>query len=249
MPVCSHCGKEVSEGIKFCPECGERLKKEFTPEETEKYIRELDASVEEEKPAKKTKTTKKQLTVAIVGCIIGVIAIIAAVVICTPEGVVPASRRPAVATFVEEWNTFAQDAFPHLNLNIPIKELVPVADGDWATTYFYRFWEGATKDEYHRFEIVFAKEGSPLQRSGTIAVSVVSNRYYDAERIIASWGLLIATMLPDGRLEDTGDILRELEAIDTDADIYDHFKEITKSGIVFGFDGFGQTLTLYADQL
>jgi len=84
MPVCSHCGKEVSEGIKFCPECGERLKKEFTPEETEKYIRELDASVEEEKPAKKTKTTKKQLTVGIVGCIIGVIAIIAAVAICTP---------------------------------------------------------------------------------------------------------------------------------------------------------------------
>jgi|GEM_PF-4588239 len=89
MPVCSHCGKEVSEGIKFCPECGERLKKEFTPEEKEKYIQELEASVKEEKPAKKAKTTKKQLRVGIVGCIIGVIAIIAAVVICTapPEPV------------------------------------------------------------------------------------------------------------------------------------------------------------------
>jgi len=249
MPVCSHCGKEVSEGIKFCPECGERIKKGFTCEEREKYIQELQASVKEEKPAEKPKRTKKGLVVAIVGCIMGVIAIIAVVVICTPEGVVPASRRPAVATFVEEWNTFAQDAFPHLNQNIPIKELVPVADGDWATTYFYRFWEGATEDEYHRLEIVFAKEGDPLQRAGTIVVFAVSNRYYDDERIIASWGLLIATMLPDGRLEDTGDILRELEVIDTDAGIYDHFKEITRSGIVFGFDGFGQKLALYAEQL
>jgi len=59
MPVCPNCGKEVSEGIKFCPECGERLKKEFTPEEKEKYIRELDASVEEEKPAKKAKKQRR----------------------------------------------------------------------------------------------------------------------------------------------------------------------------------------------
>jgi len=83
MPFCPKCGKEVSEGIKFCPECGERLKEGFTSEEREKYIQELEASVEEEKPAKKAKTTKKQLRVGIVGCIIGVIAIIAAVVICT----------------------------------------------------------------------------------------------------------------------------------------------------------------------
>jgi len=27
MPFCSHCGKELSEGVSFCPECGERLKK------------------------------------------------------------------------------------------------------------------------------------------------------------------------------------------------------------------------------
>jgi len=82
MPVCSHCGKEVSEGIKFCPECGERLKKGFTSEEREKYIQELEAPVEEEKPAKKAKTTKKQLRVGIVVCIISVIAIIAIVAVC-----------------------------------------------------------------------------------------------------------------------------------------------------------------------
>ena len=85
MPVCSHCGKEVSEGIKFCPECGERLKKEFTPEEKEKYIQELETSVEEEKPAEKAKTTKKKLAGGIAVLIIAVIIIIAAVAICTPS--------------------------------------------------------------------------------------------------------------------------------------------------------------------
>ena len=44
-------------------------------------------------------------------------------------------------------------------------------------------------------------------------------------------------------------VLPEFEVIGSDADIYDHFKEITKSGIVFGFYGFGERLTLYADQL
>ena len=84
MPVCSHCGKEVSEGVSFCPDCGERLKKGFTPEETEKYIQELEASVKEEKPAEKAKTTKKQLAGGIAVLIIAVIIIIAAVAICTP---------------------------------------------------------------------------------------------------------------------------------------------------------------------
>jgi len=31
MPFCSHCGKEVSEDGSFCPNCGDRLKKGFTP--------------------------------------------------------------------------------------------------------------------------------------------------------------------------------------------------------------------------
>ena len=85
MPFCPNCGKEVSEGIKFCPECGERLKKEFTPEEKEKYIQGLEASVKEEKPAEKAKTTKKQLAGGIAILITVVIIIIAAVAICTPN--------------------------------------------------------------------------------------------------------------------------------------------------------------------
>ena len=28
MPFCANCGKEVVQGIKFCPECGKGLKKE-----------------------------------------------------------------------------------------------------------------------------------------------------------------------------------------------------------------------------
>ncbi|HUX49142.1 MAG TPA: zinc ribbon domain-containing protein [Dehalococcoidia bacterium] len=85
MPVCSHCGKEVSEGIKFCPECGERLKKEFTPEEKEKYTQELEASVEKEKPAEKPKRTKSQLAGGIVGSIVAIIIIIAAISTCIPS--------------------------------------------------------------------------------------------------------------------------------------------------------------------
>jgi len=85
MPVCSHCGKEVSEGIKFCPECGERLKKEFTPEEKETYIQGLEASVKEEKPAEKPKRTKSQLAGGIVGSIVAIIIIIAAISTCIPS--------------------------------------------------------------------------------------------------------------------------------------------------------------------
>lgn len=85
MPFCANCGTEVSEGIKFCPECGERLKKEFTPEEKEKYIQELEASVKKEKPAEKAKTTKKQLAGGIAVLVVAAIIIIAAVAICTPQ--------------------------------------------------------------------------------------------------------------------------------------------------------------------
>ena len=84
MPFCSHCGKEVSEDVSFCPNCGERLKKGFTPEEKQKYIQELEAPVKEEKPAEKAKTTKKKLAGGIAVLIIAVIIIIAAVAICTP---------------------------------------------------------------------------------------------------------------------------------------------------------------------
>lgn len=49
MPVCPHCGNEISEGVSFCSDCGERIKKGFTPEEREKYIQELEVSTVEEK--------------------------------------------------------------------------------------------------------------------------------------------------------------------------------------------------------
>ena len=84
MPFCPHCGKEVSEGIKFCPECGERLKKDFTNKEKEEYIQELEASDKEEKPAERPKRTKSQLAGIIVGSIVAITIIIAAVVICAP---------------------------------------------------------------------------------------------------------------------------------------------------------------------
>jgi hypothetical protein len=110
MPVCSHCGKEVSEGVSFCPDCGERLKKGFTPEETEKYIRELDASVEEEKPAEKAKTTKKQLAGGIAALIIVVIIIIAAIAICTPSETpsLTASEQNYAATMADHSSRFVE---------------------------------------------------------------------------------------------------------------------------------------------
>ena len=103
MPFCPHCGKEVSEGIKFCPECGERLKKEFTPEEKEKYIQELEASAKEEKPAERPKRTKSQLAGIIVGSIVAITIIIAAVVICTPPKLpaLTASEQNYAATMAD----------------------------------------------------------------------------------------------------------------------------------------------------
>ena len=47
MPYCPNCGKEIAEDVLFCPQCGQRLKQGFTPEERQKYIEELEASIEE----------------------------------------------------------------------------------------------------------------------------------------------------------------------------------------------------------
>ena len=56
MPVCPHCGEEVSEGITYCPDCGQRLKKGFTPEERQQHIDELRGiSVEREGEVKQGK--------------------------------------------------------------------------------------------------------------------------------------------------------------------------------------------------
>jgi len=87
MPFCPNCGKEVSEGITFCPECGQRIKEGFTPEERQKYIEKLKTSIEEEKPAKKTKIARKKLAGIIVACIIGVFI---AIGIATSGGETPA---------------------------------------------------------------------------------------------------------------------------------------------------------------
>jgi len=61
VPVCPNCGKEVGEGVVHCNDCGERLKKGFTPEERQQYIEELQASIEEEKSDNKAKLTNGQL--------------------------------------------------------------------------------------------------------------------------------------------------------------------------------------------
>jgi len=117
MPFCPHCGKEVSEGIKFCPECGERLKKEFTPEEKEKYIQELEVSVDEEKSAEKPKRPKSQLVGIIVGSIAAIIIIIAAVAICSPPELpsLTASERNYVAA-MEDHISQLDEAMSNLNV-------------------------------------------------------------------------------------------------------------------------------------
>lgn len=110
MPSCSHCGKEVSEDVSFCPDCGERLKKGFTPEEEQKYIQELEVSVKEEKPAEKAKTTKKKWVGGIVVLITAVIIIIAAVAICTPTKLpsLTASEQNYCTTIVDHSSTVGE---------------------------------------------------------------------------------------------------------------------------------------------
>lgn len=60
MPFCPNCGKETGKGITFCPECGQRIKEEFTPEERQKYIEELKASMDEKKRAEKELKEKQK---------------------------------------------------------------------------------------------------------------------------------------------------------------------------------------------
>lgn len=116
MPVCSYCGKEVSEGIKFCPECGERLKKEFTPEEKEKYIQELEASVKGEKPAEKPKLTKKQWAGGIAVIIAVVITITAAIAVCTPpESPSITASEQNYATTMAEHSSSVGEAMSNLS--------------------------------------------------------------------------------------------------------------------------------------
>ncbi len=95
MPFCPNCGKEVSKDTKFCPKCGQRLKEGFTPEDRQKYIEEFKASVEGEKPPKKTKMSKKKLAGIIGSCIIAVIVIAMAI------SSQPTATHPSVTTTYE----------------------------------------------------------------------------------------------------------------------------------------------------
>lgn len=55
MEVCTNCGRQMEESVEYCPDCGQRLKKCFTPEERDRYLRDLQASIDEEKSRKKAK--------------------------------------------------------------------------------------------------------------------------------------------------------------------------------------------------
>lgn len=105
MPFCSNCGKEVSEDTKFCPECGQRLKEGFTPEERQKYIEELKASGEEKRPAEKAKMAKKKLAGIIIASIIAVFVVIGVATNPgepTPTPIPPPAEQPLPAAPSEE---------------------------------------------------------------------------------------------------------------------------------------------------
>ncbi len=53
MVICTHCGRQTDGSLEYCPDCGQRLKEGFTPEERERYLRDLRASTDEEKSRKK----------------------------------------------------------------------------------------------------------------------------------------------------------------------------------------------------
>jgi hypothetical protein len=60
MQICPHCGRQIEGSVEYCPDCGERVKKGFTPEEREKYLRELQGFIEKEGADKKTKLVNRQ---------------------------------------------------------------------------------------------------------------------------------------------------------------------------------------------
>jgi hypothetical protein len=190
------------------------------------------------------KINRKVLVPAVIAVITGIV--LAAALASPRED--PTGEPEAMASFVEEWNALAGESFADLDLTIPIEGLQLVAEGDTATTYEFRFWHGATTGEYHKISVSLAKEGNPHKRAGTMTVSVESNRSLDTERLLVSWGLLIAALLPDGTLEDATDVLRELEVVGPDVDLQNHWKEITRGGLLFGFEGFQSFFLMYGYQ-
>ena len=185
---------------------------------------------------------KKRFIVPIVAAVI-IAIVLTAVFASRPE--TPNGDPDLIASFIQEWNALAEDNFAHLNLGIAGEGLRLVADGAQATTYEFRFWDGPSRGEYHKVSLSLAKEGNPYWKAGTVRVSVASSASPDTERLTASWGLLIAAMLPDGTLADATDVLRELEVIDSDVDLTNIWRETTRNGFRFGFEGFEAFFLMY----
>ena len=178
-----------------------------------------------------------------------IVAIVLASALGSPGQETPTPEPDLIASFVNEWNALAEDSPADLNLNIAVSRLRLVADGDRATTYEFRFWDGASRGEYHKISLSLAKEGNPHRKAGTLSASVESNRAPDTERLMASWGLLIATMLPGGTLADASDILRELGVIGPDVNLENIWRETTREGFRFGFEGFQSFFLMYGYEL
>ena len=190
----------------------------------------------------KSVKVKKKVAIPIVVAVI--IAVVMVAVFASPAEA-PADEPDLIASSIERWNTLAEDSVPHLDLSIAVEGLRLVADGAQATTYEFRFWDGPSIGEYHKVSLSLAKEGNPYWKAGTVRLSVASNRSPHAERLMASWGLLIATILPDGTLAEAGDVLRELEVIGSDVDLTNIWRETTMGGLVFGFEGFEAFSLMY----
>jgi hypothetical protein len=189
---------------------------------------------------------KKKAAIPIVTA--AVIAVVLVAIFASPAET-PTAEPDLVASFAERWNTLAEDTLPHLDLSITVEGLIIVADGAQSTTYEFRFWDGPSKGEYHKVSLSLAKEGNPYWKAGTIRASVGANRPADSEHLVASWGLLIAAMMPDGTLAEAGDILRELEVIESDVDLTNIWRETTRGGFVFGFEGFEAFSVMYGYEL
>ena len=185
---------------------------------------------------------KKKIVIPIVTA--AVIAVVLVAIFASPAET-PTAEPDLVASFAERWNTLAEDNLPHLDLSITVEGLRIVADGAQSTTYEFRFWDGPLVGEYHKISLSLAKEGNPYWKAGTIRASVGANRPADTERLIASWGLLIAAVLPDGTLAEARDVLRELEVIESDVDLTNIWRETTRGDFVFGFEGFEAFFLMY----
>ena len=110
MPFCSHCGKELNEDAAFCPGCGQRLMG-FTPEERQKYIDELKASIEEEKTLEQQQEKEirqeqaeqwsKKYSKVIIAAVIGIIILAAVLPSWLSSG---GSSEPESSTLPPEYS-------------------------------------------------------------------------------------------------------------------------------------------------